>query len=48
MAITFTVVMVEAALTARSLGMFVLLRFSPSGGGEEMSYSRDFPVVVLI
>jgi len=29
MAITFTVVMAEAALTAGSLGVFVLLRFSP-------------------
>lgn len=48
MAITFTTVMAEAALTARSLGMFVLFRLSPSDGGEEMSCSRDIPVMALI
>lgn len=48
MAITLTIVMVEAALTARSLSIFVLLRFSPSDGREEMSYSCHISVMVLI
>lgn len=48
MAITFTVVMAEAVLAARRLGVFVLLRFSPPHRLEKTSHSLGSPAMVLI
>lgn len=48
MAITFSVVMAEAALTAGRLGLFVLLRVSPSHPCKKMSHRFGSSAVVLI